>query len=310
MADKRLLTFQAVAKYLSFTKAAESLALTQPAVTFQIRQLEDQYNARLFDRGHGKISLTPAGRLVLDYTERIMDLFGELEMRLAEMTGEMRGSLLIGASTSIAEYLLPKLLGEFNARHPLVQARLIVANSETIKNHVAEHSIDLGLIDSDAAIPSTVKAEICCEDELLVICAPDHPLAKLSEVDPKMLSEYEYIAREPGSGNREAMNNYFRNAGIDAKNLKIIMELGGPEVLKGVVASGLGFGVASRPTFVKEAKLGTLVSIPLVPPLKYPLLLIYPKERFHTRIVSTFIDLVQQRLRADKDAPPGDDRTQ
>ena len=103
MADRRLQVFHAVARHLSFTRAAEALFMTQPAVTFQIRQLEEQYNTRLFERRHGSISLTPAGELVLSYAERILALSDELDTRLAEMTGEMRGLLLLGASTTIAE---------------------------------------------------------------------------------------------------------------------------------------------------------------------------------------------------------------
>ena len=115
MADRRLQVFHAVAKQLSFTKAAEVLFMTQPAVTFQIKQLEEHFNTRLFDRGHGRISLTPAGDLVLAYAERILGLSSEMDVRLAEMTGEIGGSLLVGASTTIAEFMLPRILGEFKS---------------------------------------------------------------------------------------------------------------------------------------------------------------------------------------------------
>ena len=115
MADRRLQVFHAVAKHLSFTKAAEALYMTQPAVTFQIKQLEEQYNTRLFERGHGRISLTPAGGVVLDYAERILALSAELDTRLKELTGEVSGLLLVGASKTVAEYLLPRVLGEFKS---------------------------------------------------------------------------------------------------------------------------------------------------------------------------------------------------
>ena len=150
MADRRLQVFHAVAKHLSFTRAADALFMTQPAVTFQIKQLEEQYSTRLFERRHGGISLTPAGELVFSYAEKILSLSDEMETRLGEMTGEMRGPLLVGASTTIAEFMLPRILGEFNALYPQVRARLIVANSESIENRVAEHTIDLGLIEAPA----------------------------------------------------------------------------------------------------------------------------------------------------------------
>ena len=110
MADRRLQVFYTVAKQLSFTKAAEILFMTQPAVTFQVKQLEEHFNTRLFERSHGKISLTPVGDLVLGYAERILALTGEMEARVGEMTGQVTGPLMIGASTTIAEYQLPRIL--------------------------------------------------------------------------------------------------------------------------------------------------------------------------------------------------------
>jgi DNA-binding transcriptional LysR family regulator len=142
MADRRLQVFHAVAKHLSFTKAAEALFMTQPAVTFQIRQLEEHFNTRLFDRAHGRIALTAAGTLALDYAERILALSAELDTRLKEMSGLVAGPLLIGASTTIAEFLLPQILGEFKARNPAVVPRLFVANSEAVQDRVP-NALDL-----------------------------------------------------------------------------------------------------------------------------------------------------------------------
>src|SRR3954467_6402949 len=120
MADRRLQVFHAVAKHLSFTKAAETLFMTQPAVTVQIKQFEEHLNARLFDRAQGKISLTPAGQLAFEYAERILGLSAELGTRLREMNGQVAGPLLIGASMTVGEYVLPQLIGKFKARFPAV----------------------------------------------------------------------------------------------------------------------------------------------------------------------------------------------
>lgn len=296
MADRRLQVFHAVAKQLSFTKAAETLFMTQPAVTFQIKQLEERYNVRLFERGHGRISLTPAGDLVLDYAERILGLSSELETRLAEMNGQMRGPLLIGASTTIAEFILPPILGAFNSLYPEVRARLTVANSEAIENRVAEHTLDIGLIEAQSKL-AVLQAEACCNDELQVICAPAHPLAKLSEIDPATLLEYEFISREPGSGTREVTDAYLRAAGVAPENMKILMELGSPEALKGVVGTGLGFAIVSRASFAKECELGSLVARPLKPRLIRTLSLVYPKEKFRSRIVNAFVEFTKKNLR-------------
>ena len=296
MADRRLQVFHAVAKHLSFTRAADALFMTQPAVTFQIKQLEEQFATRLFERRHGSISLTPAGELVLSFAGKILALNDEMESRLGEMTGEMRGPLLIGASTTIAEFMLPRVLGEFNALYPQVRARLFVANSEIIEGRVAEHSLDLGLIETPAR-QASLTSEICCEDELLAICAPDYPLAAMRSATPKALAEYEYISREPGSGSREIIDTYFRTHKILPESLKTQMELGSPQALKGVVCTGLGFAIVSRVVVEAELQLGTLVAIPLKPVLKRSVYLTYPQDRFQSRLTGTFIEFAKRKLK-------------
>lgn len=296
MADRRLQVFHAVARHLSFTKAAEALFMTQPAVTFQIKQLEDQFNTRLFERGHGKITLTAAGQLALEYAERINALSDELDTRLGELTGEMRGPLLVGASTTIAEFLLPPILGNFNCLYPQVNIRLVVGNSEAIETCVGAHGVDLGFTEIPPSNDNLV-CELCCEDELQVICAPDHPFAGQKAVVPKTLRDYEFISREQGSGTRSATDAYFQAAGIAPESLKILMELGSPEALKCVVGTGLGFGILSRVACEKERQLGSLVTIPLKPVLKRNLYLVLPKDRFRSRLAGTFIDFAKQKLR-------------
>ena len=297
MADRRLQVFHAVAKHLSFTKAAEALFMTQPAVTFQIRQLEEHFNTRLFDRAHGRIALTPAGQVALDYAERILGLSSELDTRLKEMSGQVAGPLLIGASTTIAEFLLPQVLGEFKARYPAVVPRLFVANSEAVQGRIAERSLDLGFIEGDSHLPSLVT-DVCCDDELQVVCAPSHPLAKLKSVAPKALMEHAYVSREPGSGTREVVDNYLQKAGVQPDSLQVVMELGSPEALKGLVATGLGFTIMSRAIAALEVKLGRLVQIPLSPALIRHLSVVYPKERFHSRLVNGFVQFAKERLAA------------
>jgi DNA-binding transcriptional LysR family regulator len=295
MADRRLQVFHAVAKQLSFTKAAETLYMTQPAVTFQIKQLEEHFNTRLFDRGHGRISLTPAGELVLEYADRILGQYADLEARLAEMTGQMRGPLLVGASITIAEFMLPRVLGEFNALYPNVRARLIVGNSDTIENRVAEHSLDIGITEATEHL-SQLQAETCCDDELQVICTPGHPLSRQAAITPAMLQDHAIIAREPGSGTREVTDNYFRQAGVDPASLRVLMELGSPEALKGVVSTGLGVAIVSRASFHKELQLRQLVAIPLAPRLTRPLSLVTPREKFRSKLVTSFVDFARKKL--------------
>lgn len=296
MADRRLQVFFTVGKLLSFTKAAEQLFMTQPAVTFQVKQLEEQFNTRLFERSHGKIALTPAGRLVMGYAERILDLSEELETRVGELTGAVSGPLLLGASTTIAEFYLPQVLGEFKALYPHVQAHMTVANSDTIENRVADYTLDLGLIESPSHVAAlqTVK---CCDDELVMICAPRHKLAKQKGVAPKQLVGEPYISREMGSGTREFADNYLRQCGIVPEDLNVVMELGSPEAIKGVVEAGIGVSIVSRATIIKELKLELLTAVPLQPRLIRTLSVVYPREKFRSRLLTTFVEFATTKMR-------------
>jgi DNA-binding transcriptional LysR family regulator len=296
MADRRLQVFYTVAKQLSFTKAAELLFMTQPAVTFQVKQLEEHFNTRLFERSHGKIALTPAGDRVLDYAERILNLSAELETRMSEMTDVVSGLLLLGASTTIAEFMLPQILGEFRAKYPQVQTRMTVANSETIEHKVAEHGLDVGLIESPSHLPS-LFTEVCCEDEMVLICAPSFILNSKKSITAQDLVSHPYVCREQGSGTREFADEYFNRSHISPDDLNIVMELGSPEAIKGVVETGLGYSIVSRATIVKELKLKTLVAVQLQPKLIRIMSLVYPKEKFRSRLLTTFVDFAKAKMK-------------
>ena len=295
MADRRLQVFHAVAKHLSFTKAADALFMTQPAVTFQIRQLEQHFNTRLFDRTQGRIALTPAGATALEYAERILALSAELDSRLKDMSGQLVGPLLIGASTTIADYLLPQILGQFRAVCPGVAPRLFVGNSESVQDRVGERALDIGFIEGDSHLP-TLVSECLCEDELQLVCAPGHPLARHKSVSASALVKHAYLSREQGSGTREVTDHYLEKAGFAPNALDMVMEASSPEALKGLVAAGMGFAVMSRVSVTKEVSLGLLVRVPLSPPLKRQLTVVYPKERIQGGIVKTFVQFAKKRL--------------
>jgi DNA-binding transcriptional LysR family regulator len=297
MADRRLQVFFTVARHLSFTKAAEQLFMTQPAVTFQIKQLEEQFNARLFERSHGKIALTPAGQMVMSYAERILGLSEEMETRVADLTGAMGGPLLLGASLTIAEYILPRILGEFKAQHPQVQAHMTVGNSELIETRVADHTLDLGLIETPSHLPG-LRTEVCCEDELVVICAPDHKFAKLQSVKPQEILGEPYISRETGSGTREFADQYLRRCNVMPEDLNIVMELGSLEAIKGVVETGLGVSIVSRATATKERQLGTLATVQLEPRLIRTMSFVHVTEKFRSRLLATFVEFATSRMKA------------
>lgn len=297
MANRRLQALRAVAKHGSFTKAAEALCMTQPAVTFQIRQLEDYFDTRLFDRANGRVALTPAGSVALVYAEKILALHDELEAKVRDLTGREVGPLTIGASMTIAEFLLPRIVGEFKAAHPGIAPQLVVANSEVVQARVTERSIDLGFIEGDSRLP-TLITDVCCEDELQVVCAPTHPFARQRSVAVSELGEYPCVIREMGSGTREVLEHYLQKAGLSLESMNVIMEANSPEAIKGLVATGLGFTIISRATVEKEVRVGELVRIPLAPRLRRHFSVVYPKERIQAKVVNEFIRFAKERLAA------------
>ncbi|TVQ84447.1 MAG: LysR family transcriptional regulator [Chromatiaceae bacterium] len=292
MADRRLQVFHTVARLLSFTKAAEALHMTQPAVTFQVRQLEEQFNTRLFDRTHNRISLTDAGQRVFEYADRIFELYSEMENAVRELTGEISGALTIGASTTIAEYMLPTLLGDFNARYPEVTIHLKVSNSEGIVSMVENNSIDLGVVESPVGNKNLV-VETCKQDELVVIVPPGHPLAGTGSLTFERVIEYPFICREEGSGTREVINDYLERQQGGAGCLKVAMELGSPEALKGAVEAGMGVSVVSKATVQKELRLGTLVTRTLDPPLLRPFSFVHQKQKFKLRVMQELLEFAR-----------------
>ena len=262
MADRRLQVFHTVARHLSFTKAAEALHMTQPAVTFQVRQLEEYFNTRLFDRTHNRISLTDAGRRVYEYADRIFELYAEMENSVRELTGEISGLVIIGASTTIAEYMLPGLLGDFKRSYPDVNVHLKVSNTDGIVSMVENNVIDLGVVEAPV-LNKNLVVETCRLDQLVAIVPPTHPLADVGTVKVDQLMEYSYISREEGSGTREVVNEYMTSAGVSGNDIAVSMELGSPEAIKGAVEAGMGISIISLATVQKELKLGTLVARPL-----------------------------------------------
>jgi len=300
MADRRLQVFHTVARLLSFTKAAEALHMTQPAVTFQVRQLEEQFNTRLFDRTHNRISLTAAGSRVFEYADRIFELYAEMENGVREITGEISGALTIGASTTIAEYMLPTLLGDFNARYPEVSIHLKVSNSEGIVSMVEGNAIDLGVVESPVGNKNLV-VETCKQDQLVAIVPPGHPLANRVSVLLSDLLEYPFICREEGSGTREVINDYLGGLPDCHSGLKVAMELGSPEAVKGAVEAGMGVSVVSKATVQKELKLKTLVTLTLDPPLFRPFSFVHQKQKFRLRVMEELLEFARAYCQSQPD---------
>ncbi|CAK0776397.1 LysR family transcriptional regulator, transcriptional activator of the cysJI operon [Gammaproteobacteria bacterium] len=291
MADRRLQVFHTVARLLSFTKAADALHMTQPAVTFQVRQMEEYFNTRLFDRTHNKINLTDAGRQVYEYAEHIFKLYNEMENSVRKMTGEIGGVLTFGASTTIAEYMLPSLLGDFNKRYPEVAIRLRVSNTEGIVAMVENNTIDLGVVEAPVSNKNLV-VQTCRIDQLVAIVPPGHALADKRTVSLSDLLTEPFICREEGSGTREVIAEYVARISPNS-SLDIAMELGSPEAVKGAVEAGMGISIVSRATIQKELRLGTLVALTLNPPLERPFSFVHQKQKFRVRAVEELLEFAR-----------------
>jgi DNA-binding transcriptional LysR family regulator len=300
MADRRLQVFHTVARLLSFTKAAESLHMTQPAVTFQVRQLEEYFNTRLFDRTHNRISLTDAGKRVFEYADEIFDLYAKMENAVRDMTGEISGILIIGASTTIAEYMLPALLGDFKRKYPDINVHLKVSNSEGIVSMVENNDIDLGVVEAPVMNKNLV-VENCRHDRLVAIVPPQHSLASEQKVQLKELMNHAYIAREEGSGTREVIHEYLTIAGMKPADIHVAMELGSPEAIKGAVEAGMGVSIVSEVTIHKEMQLGTLVALELDPPMERPFSFVHQKQKFRQRAMDELLDFARAYCLSHKD---------
>jgi LysR family transcriptional regulator, transcriptional activator of the cysJI operon len=292
MADRRLQVFYTVAKLLSFTKAADALHMTQPAVTFQVRQLEDYFNTRLFDRTHNRVSLTEAGRKVYEYAERIFEMYAEMENAIRELTGDVSGALTLGASTTIAEYMLPSLLGDFKRKYPEINIRLKVSNSEGIVSMVENNIIDLGVVEAPVT-NRNLLVEVCRVDQLVLIVPPGHPLAERESVRMEDILPYPFICREEGSGTREVIVEHMASEGIDKNALGVCLELGSPEAIKGAVEAGMGLSILSRATIDKELELRRLVAVPLDPPLERPFAFVRQRQKFRLRAMEELLDFAR-----------------
>lgn len=297
MADRRLQVFNAVVKYGSFTRAAERLFMTQPAVTFQIKQLEEHFNTRLLERGHGYATLTPAGEIVHNYAEKILALNEEMEARVSELTDELAGTLNIGTSTTIAAYWLPKILEGFKRQYPRVIPRVSVGNSSLVAGRVANRDLDLGLIEIVTDDPS-LERRGAAQDELMVICSPRHPLARAETLTAAELLPHPFITREPGNAIRDLADQYFAAAGIGMEEVTIAAELGSLAAVKQLASEGFGFGIASHAAIQRDIGEGRIAAVPLLPKLYTPLEVIFPKDKFRSRLITTFAEFAVEQLAA------------
>lgn len=257
MEDHKLKVFCTVAETKSFSKTSEIIHLTQPAVSLQIQALEEMYETKLFDRSSSKVTLTPAGEVLYKYAKDILALYVSAEKVIGEMTGLVKGSITIGAGSTIGNYLLPSVISDFRKAHPKIKINLFVANMQRVIELLNAGNINLGLVEGDVKRQKMVVEKLI-SDELLVIVPIHHPWAKRKEVSVAELIDEPFILREAGSGTRQTIEKFLARHGITLQNMKVSMVLGSTQAIKEAVENGLGISIISRWSARKELRFGTL----------------------------------------------------
>lgn len=250
----RLKVFRAVAEHLNFHKAADRLFLTQPAVTLQIKALEGDLGVRLFDRASGRISLTRQGSTLLGYATKMASLAAEAEQEIGCRDGKVSGNLSLGVSTTIAQYVLPRLLGAFLAEYPAVQFSLQSGNTSQIVELLLEGKVAIGLIEGPSR-DRGVRCEPFMQDELVLIAPRQFEFDLLSA---GQFVRSNLLLREQGSGSRRTIEKALEKAGVKLKSFKKVINLDSTEAIKSAVEAGLGIGFVSHWAISKELELGTL----------------------------------------------------
>ncbi len=256
MENFRLRVFRAVALHLNFRMAAEELLLTQSAVTQQIKTLESELDVALFSRSAGRVALTAAGAVLLPFAEKLAALAEEARESVAATTGAHMGKLTLGASQTIGQYLLPKLVAGFLEQNPKVEISVLGGNTQTVLEALAEHRLQLCLIEGPA-MRRDVHVEPFMEDHMVCVVPPGHEWAD-QEVDVKDLQGATFVARELGSGSRRIVEQALEQAGIEVHKLRLAMTFDSTEGLLSAVEAGLGIGFVSRWAVRNQLALGTL----------------------------------------------------
>ncbi|MEX2568523.1 MAG: LysR family transcriptional regulator [Cyclobacteriaceae bacterium] len=257
MFDFRLKVFNTVARRLSFTKAAEELHITQPAVTKHIKELENQFNLAFFDRRGNKVQLSPAGEVLLKHTEEIKEIYRQIEFDLNQLNQTLKGVLHIGSSTSITQYILPPLLARFHKIHQEVKVELFSGNSEQIEQALLNKKIEVGVIEGKSK-RREIHYTPFLKDEIVLVCSSKNTLAKKDEILPEELKKIPLLLREPGSGTLEVTADALKQKGISLAELQVEMQLGSTEAIKSYLQHSDCMAFVSLHAILKELENGAL----------------------------------------------------
>jgi DNA-binding transcriptional LysR family regulator len=293
MEDHKLRVFCAVAETKSFSKASELIHLTQPAVSLQIQAMEELYETRLFDRSGNTINLTPAGEILYKRAKEILALYSEAQQNISEITGAIKGSLSIGASSTIGNYLLPHIIAAFKKKVPQVNISLVVSNTKTITEKLNAGEIDIALVEGDVS-KQRFSVETLISDDLVVVMSPAHPWAERRNLPAIELTKEPLILREEGSGTRQIILKHLEEHGIKLDQLKIALVMGSTESIKGAVEEGLGVSIMSGWAVRKWLKQG-LLKASTFKDLKFhrTFSIISPKRNYSTHTAKEFLNFLK-----------------
>jgi Transcriptional regulator len=256
MENFRLKVFRVVAYHLNFRRASEDLFISQPAVTQQIKALEEEIGSPLFDRSGGRVALTGVGKILFSYAKQLKILADEALQAIAEESGTNMGRLSLGASQTIGQYLLPNLMAGFLRKNPRVELTAMSGNTDVVLEALTSHSIDLALIEGPA-LRRDIVVEPFMEDHMVLVAASGHEWTE-HEITMSTLATGPLLMREQGSGSRRVVEQALEKAGIPVKDLRITMTLDSTESLLSAVEAGLGTAFVSRWAIRNQLTLGTL----------------------------------------------------
>lgn len=287
----QLNSFLEVAKHSSFSKAAERCFRTQPAISSQIRALEEEVGAKLFDRSGAKVMLTVAGKAFQTYAEEALISLKSVKTAIAEMERTPRGEIVVGANEATCLYILPEVFADFKRQYPKVSVSIQRAETSKTLESVIDQSVDFGVVSMPVKDPRLTALPIH-HDELVFIASAQHPLARLSHVKLEEVAKYPLVLPKLGR-TRDAIDDVFQQAGL--KQL-VSMELDSSELLKRFVAANVGVGFVARSNISDEVRAGTLAALNFIdPPMRRDLALVYRKDKTLSRAARAFMEIAVSR---------------
>jgi len=258
--DYRDLVFLSVAENLSFSKAAEFLHISQPAVTRHIKELENKYNTLLFERKGNKIYLTLSGKKVYNSLKKIAQLYRDLEFEVGQMNKSVSGEFIIGASSTIAQYVIPKVIASFHKRYPKIRIRLMNGNSFEMEKLLLDNKVDMALVENQSS-QSGIRYKSFLDDELIIVTGANSVYAKRKVIRKEDLLQFPLVLREQGSGTLEVITHNLMEQGIQFENMNTLIHLGSTESIKNFLQDFDGLAIISEKAVATELYLRSLVRL-------------------------------------------------